>query len=111
MSAFEKMMSTFDAYKHTVLTAATADADGAKPLLEETEVKPGDGSDERDREVTLMYGGYFEGARETQNKRWQDFVCGINTNTTTTITTKSNTVVEVEQNDNVVCYKGRKNFV
>ena len=58
MSAFEKMMSTFDAYKETAGVAHTAVNGGTSAGK------------------TLFGGGGWGGCGAEQNKMWQDFVSG-----------------------------------
>ena len=70
MSAFEKMMSTFDAYKETVAVV--------KPRLQEQQ-QGGDANGGRFGGGTLFEvgGGVWEGLGAPQkNKGWQDFVSG-----------------------------------
>ena len=68
MSAFEKMMSTFDAYKETVAVV--------RPRPQEQQ--GGDANGGRFDGGTLFEagGGVWEGLGAPQNKGWQDFVSG-----------------------------------
>ena len=64
MSAFEKMMSTFDAYKETVAAV--------KPRLQEQQ-----GGDANGGRFFEVGGGVWDGLGAPQkNKGWQDFVSG-----------------------------------
>ena len=73
MSAFERMMRTFDAYKEIAVVAGQPDR------------AEKDGRNGRDCGVTV-FGGGWESFGAAQNKRWQDFVSGSTKDTTTTDT-------------------------
>ena len=75
MSAFEKMMNTFDAYKETVVVTKPLQAQGG--AVNAGSFRGGGGGGGVILCGTAVGGGYWEGFGGHQNsKRWQEFVSG-----------------------------------